>query len=170
MRLQTVLYVKYPGRRRLLSRFLWDVISTPQLRFKPIEQGVVFYFKPPATSRSPKIKMARWPKTPWLRETFIRADSLAAWVVLAWPNALARLSVTARWLGSATRWQPMVERLGRLSDLELWRDIRASNIDCARCCGCARVSQPNASGLRLVCRFFCRRLGRYKPIRPIRAL
>ncbi len=55
----------------------------------------------------------------------------------------------------------MVERLGRLSDLELWRDIRASKIDGAHCCRRARVSQPNASGLRLKCRIFCGRLSRY---------
>ncbi len=48
-----------------------------------------------------------------------------------------------------------------MSDLELWRDIRASKIDFARGCGCARVSKPNASGLRLVRQIFCRRLRRY---------
>ncbi len=38
-------------------------------------------------------------------------------------------------------------RLGRLSDLELWRDMRVSEIEGAQCCMRARVSQPNASGL-----------------------
>ncbi len=55
----------------------------------------------------------------------------------------------------------MVERLGRLSDLELWREIRASKIECAHCCRRACVSQPNASGLRLARRMFCGRLSRY---------
>ncbi len=36
---------------------------------------------------------------------------LHAWDAVAWPHALARFSVTARWLGSATRLQPMIERL-----------------------------------------------------------
>ncbi len=51
----------------------------------------------------------------------------------------------------------MVERLGRLSDIELCRDIRADKIEGRR----ARVSQPNASGLRLARRIFCGRLSRY---------
>ncbi len=56
----------------------------------------------------------------------------------------------------------MVERLGRLSDLELWRDMRASKSEGAHFCRRARVSQPNASGLRLARRIFCGRLSRYK--------
>ncbi len=59
----------------------------------------------------------------------------------------------------------MVERLGRLSDLELWRDMRASKIEGAHCCRRARVSQPTVSGLRLASRIFFGQLSRYKRIR-----
>ncbi len=59
----------------------------------------------------------------------------------------------------------MVEHLGRLSNLELWRDIRASRIEGAHCCSRARVSQPNESGLRLARRIFCGRLSRYRLMR-----
>ncbi len=58
----------------------------------------------------------------------------------------------------------MVERLERLSDLELWRDMRASKIEGAHCCKRARVSQPNASGLRLERRIFCGRYSRYTSV------
>ncbi len=58
----------------------------------------------------------------------------------------------------------MVERLERLSDLELWRDMRASTIEGGHCCKRARVSQPNASGLRLAHRIFCGRLSRYTSV------
>ncbi len=37
-----------------------------------------------------------------------------------------------------------------MHDLEERCDVRASNIEFARCCGYARVSQPIANGLRLV--------------------
>ncbi len=55
----------------------------------------------------------------------------------------------------------MVERLGRLSDLELWCDMRASKSEGAHRCRRARVSQPNASGLRLARRIFYGRLSNY---------
>ncbi len=58
----------------------------------------------------------------------------------------------------------MVERLGRLNDLELWRDMRASKIEGAHCCRRARVSQPNAIDLWLARRIFYGRLSRYTSV------
>ncbi len=127
----------------------------------------------PATSRSPE-------KSEWhdgRRRLFYvkiysrRLCALAktkTWVVVAWSHALARLSVTARWLGSATRRQPMIERLGHLFACTTewpWAVAwytRVENRLRARCCGSACVSQPNASGLRLVRRIICRRLRSYR--------
>ncbi len=62
---------------------------------EPVDSPVVFYFNP-LPDLDPQIKKTRWRKTPCF--------GLAA----------SASSVPARWLGSATRRQPMVERLGHL--------------------------------------------------------
>ncbi len=46
----------------LKALFQWGQASARGLGRYVVEQGSVVYFKPPVTSRSPKIRMARWPK------------------------------------------------------------------------------------------------------------
>ncbi len=129
--------------------------------------GVLFYLKPPVMSRSPE----KWKCHDGQSRLVYRK------IYSRWVRALDKkkmwffwLSEIARWLGSATRRQPMIERLGHLFACTAewpWAVAwytRIQNRSRVCCYGRARVSQPNASGVRLVRRIFCRWLSRYRPL------
>ncbi len=132
------------------------------LMSKIVEQGV-FYINPPATPRSPINQNATMAKDDLLIENVISAErvrktsrlsELFGLVACASSPICSHTLIGQHDLAAANGWassdncSPARLLIAWLSDLELWRDIRVSKIECARRCGCARVSQPNASAWR----------------------